>query len=222
MPFGSILSTLGNVDWASMAKPAELGLTGAGLIGNLMNQKARSNELNYLKQQQAGLQDPTKLATEVAGATQPLNRALVESVGNTVNAQLAEQGLSQAPGIAATNLSQALAPFQQQNQATALQLVLARLGLPLSYGQAILGGLPQNSNLAPLLALLQQKPGTGTWDGTPSGFYAGLGKSPNIPVGGDYANQGPFMGPSEMLPPDIGGLGGWMGDTSTVDQGAFA
>jgi hypothetical protein len=139
-----------------LAPILETGLTGAGLFGNIANERARSQELGYLKDQQKALKDPTTIAKEVAAATQPLNMGLVQGVENQVGSTLAEQGLSQAPGIQAAAISQALAPFYQQNQNTALQVVMERLGLPLQYASAFLGNLPQNSNLAPLLALLQR------------------------------------------------------------------
>jgi hypothetical protein len=159
---------------------ASIGATGAGLAGNLATEHARNQELNYLKQQQAQLQDPTKLASEVAAATQPLNRSLVQSVGNQVSGTLAEQGLAEAPGIQATVLSQALAPYEQQNQQTALQLVLQRLGLPLSYAQTLLQGLPPNVNLAPLMALLN-RPGVPTGTNANPTALLNLLRSANMP-----------------------------------------
>src|ERR1700741_2348097 len=75
---------------------------------------------------------------EVRAATQPLSLGLVQDVTSQVSGTLAERGLSQAPGIQATELATALAPYQQQNQQTALQLVLTRLGLPLEYAKTIL------------------------------------------------------------------------------------
>lgn len=141
----------------NLLKVGEIGAAGAGLFGNIQNEKARSNQLSQIASSEKTLADPTALAKQVSAATQPLNSGLVQSVTNSVDANAASQGLSQAPGIQAAELSQALAPFQQQNQNTALQLVLQRLGLPLQYAQTFLSGLPQNSNLAPLLALLQRQ-----------------------------------------------------------------
>ncbi len=140
----------------TVLKALTLGTTGMGVVGNILNQKARSDELGYLKNQQKILSDPTAMAKQVAAATQPLNTGLVQGVENQVQGTLAEQGLAQAPGIQAAVLSQALAPYYQQNQNTALQLVMERLGLPLQYASTYLSGLPQNSNLAPLMALLQR------------------------------------------------------------------
>ena len=153
---------------------AELGAAGAGEVGNLLNNRERNQELNYLKKQQAALQDPKQLAAMVKAATQPLDTGLVEAVGNQVSGTLAEQGLSQAPGIQATALSQALAPAELQEQQNALQLVMKRLGLPVEYAQTLLAGLPPNTNLAPLLALLQRNAAGGGGGGTPNDGVSAL------------------------------------------------
>ena len=146
-----------------LLKLGELGTAGAGLFGNISAERQAQKQRDYLAKQEATLADPTALAAKVAAATQPLNRGLVESVGNTVSGTLAEQGLAQAPGIQATALSQALAPFEQANQQTALQLVMKQLGLPIEYAQTLLANQPKQTNLAPLLALLQKgaTPGAG-------------------------------------------------------------
>jgi hypothetical protein len=169
------LQSVGNFFGSSGGKGltslAELGATGAGLFGNISAERQKAQELDYLKKQQNAIGDPTKLAQEVASATQPLNRSLVQSVGNQVEGTLAEQGLSQAPGIQATVLSQSLAPFEQQNQQTALQLVMQRLGLPIQYAQALLANNPGQTNLAPLLALLAKGGMPTTPGSTPGGGF---------------------------------------------------
>jgi hypothetical protein len=127
-----------------------LGTSGAGLINNISTGIQENQQISKLK----SLENPTNLSKEVAAATQPLNSGLVQSVGNTVDASLAEKGLAQAPGIEATTLSQSLAPFEQQNQQTALQLVLQQLGIP----ESILGALgKQQTNISPALALLMRQ-----------------------------------------------------------------
>lgn len=141
---------------------AGLGTAGSGLIGNILNERQRSDQINQLK----SLENPNTLAKDVVSATQPLNSGLVQSVGSQVNANLASQGLSQAPGIQATELSQALAPFEQQNQQTALQLVLQRLGIP----ESIIASLPGNTNIAPILAMLLRQNNSGG-----SGMFGGGG-----------------------------------------------
>lgn len=151
-----------------IATAAELGTAGAGAVGNILNNKERSDDLSQLKKQEAALTNPATINSMVKSETQPLNQALVQSVGNQVSGTLAEQGLSQAPGIQGTVLAQALAPAELQNQQNALQLVMKQLGLPVEYAQTLLAGLPPNTNLAPLLALLQQQ-GKGGAPGAPGG-----------------------------------------------------
>jgi hypothetical protein len=202
---GTIASTVSKLPWGNILKGAEGGMAGAGLIGNLLTAKKRSDELNYLKQQQAALQDPTKLAAQVRAATQPLNLGLTEAVGNQVSASLAEQGLSQAPGIQATVLGQALAPFQQQNQETALRLVMERLGLPLQYAQAYLQGLPQPTNLAPLMWLLQQPKGGAMGGG---GGTTAAGTPPFVgPMPFDYSGGYPSVWNPPAGPTSTGDFG---------------
>ena len=198
-----------------LLKALEAGMGGAGLIGNILNEKARSDQLGALTNAEKHLPDPTALAKQVAAATAPLNTGLVQGVENQVQGSLASQGLAQAPGIQASVLSQSLAPFEQQNQSTALQLVMQRLGLPLEYASTILAGLPKDTNLAPLLALLQNK-GTGTPGAT--------GPTPNLPTLLDI-----FSGSSGSTTPGIvdtpSGGGGWLGDNTNIDlssSGVFA
>jgi hypothetical protein len=173
-----------------------LGGLGAGLFGNISNAITRSQQLNNINSAEKAASNPTALAAQVASATQPLNQGLVQSVGNTVSGSLAEQGLSQAPGIQATELSQSLAPFEQQNQQTAMQLVLQRLGIPIQGAQAILGSLG-NTNLAPLMALLFGKQGS-------PGMGQGFG---NFGINQPGANLPGGLNPASLL-----GLGSQLGD----------
>jgi hypothetical protein len=184
---------------------ATLGATGAGLAGNISASHQQQQEANYLKQQQALLADPTKLAQEVAGATQPLNKALVSDVSNNVSGTLAEQGLAQAPGIQASTLATSLAPFEQQNQQTALQIVMQRLGLPIQYATALLQNQPKGTNLAPLLALLSKGGMPTTPGSTPGGGFtpANASWSANLP------------GQQPATPPDSSS---WMPDWLTQDS----
>jgi hypothetical protein len=157
---GQIGSFFGSPAGKGLGEVAGLGATGAGLVGNLLADQQRSAAA---KQAQANMNlTPQQLASMVSSATQPLNRGLVQAITGNVDANLAEQGLSQAPGIQATTLAQALAGPEQQNQDTALKLVLQKLGLPAEFARTI----PANANLSPLLALLfkgfgNQAPGGG-------------------------------------------------------------
>ena len=145
---GNIASFFGSPAGKGLGEAAGLGATGAGLIGNLAADRQRAAAA---KQAQANANlTPAQLAAQVNQATLPLNENLVHAITQNVSGNLAEQGLSQAPGIQAQAIAQGLAGPEQQNQQTALNLVLQRLGLPAEFARSI----PPNSNLSPLIALL--------------------------------------------------------------------
>lgn len=126
------------------------GMTGAGEVGNIMTDMKRSKLLD-----QAGAwgkMTPQQLSAKVAAATQPLSQGLTSSVGNTVQGQMAERGLSEAPGIYSGVLAQALAPYYEQNQATALQEIMAQMGIPLQQASMM-----KDTNLSPIMALLMRQ-----------------------------------------------------------------
>lgn len=210
---GSIGNFFGSTAGKGLSEIAGLGATGAGLVGNLLADRQRSAAA---KAAQANLNlTPAQLAAQVTSATQPLNRSLVQDITGNVNANLAEQGLSEAPGLIATATSQALAPFQQQNQQTALQLVLQKLGLPAEFAATI----PQNAQLAPLLAMLMK--GFGTPGAAPAAPVSGYpATQPNIlQLTGGATPMQPGTDPNsflnwlgqpnnataDMAPPDVGG-----------------
>jgi len=109
------------------------GMFGAGEIGNILEERKRSQYQNMVMDLIA---HPEKLAAMVAKLKKPLDNALVQGVSNTVQGNLAERGLGQAPGIYTTSLAQGLAPYEQQNEQTALDAVMRTLGLPAgTFGQ---------------------------------------------------------------------------------------
>lgn len=136
-------------------KAALAGLTGAGEVGNILADRKRGKLLSE-EEKWASL-TPQQLAAKIAAATQPLNAGLVQGVGNEVQANVAERGLAQAPGIFSGELAQVLAPFYQQNQNIALNAILRQMQLPVEASYL----LPGSADLSPLLALLlrtMQKP----------------------------------------------------------------
>jgi hypothetical protein len=94
-------------------------------------------EKSIMDQQIYYSKHPEAISAVAAKLQQPLSQGLTQGVGNVVNADLAEQGLSQAPGIQSQVLSQALAPAQLQEQQMALQAALQAIGLPASALQSI-------------------------------------------------------------------------------------
>lgn len=154
------------------------GLTGAGELSNILASRQRSQAVSRLLGQEKAAEalTPQQLSSRVSAATQPISQGLTNDVTNTVQAELGERGLSQAPGIFGASLASALAPYYQQNQNTALQLVMKQLGLPLEYASALGTSLPGSTNMSPLLALLMKSvakpspsttPGPSSTGGTP-------------------------------------------------------
>lgn len=198
---GSIGNFFGSSAGKGLGEVAGLGATGAGLVGNLLADQQRAAAAKQA-QRNANL-TPAQLGAQVNQATLPLNASLVQAITGNVNANLAEEGLSQAPGIQAAAIAQGLAPFEQQNQQTALQLVMQKLGLPAQAAALI----PPNTNMNQLLALLMRQNNP-----APSGNF-GVTTGPNFAQAGlnpDYSqvNQFPTQGDysfGDLTPPAGGG-----------------
>jgi hypothetical protein len=104
---------------------------------------------------------PEAIANLEKSFERPLSTGLTKGVENIVNASLGEQGLSQAPGIQAQVLSQALAPYQQQEQAFALQEAFKAIGLPIDALGAVQGTMNPQGLAAMLKSILPGGGGTG-------------------------------------------------------------
>ena len=180
------LAGIGNI--FKTAAPALTGVSAAGgLIGNILNSITRGKAIGQLEK--AENLSPSALAERVRGATQPLNQGLVEAVQNRVQADMASRGLAQAPGVFAAEESQALAPYQQQNQQTALNLILRQLGIPAEILQSTGGGSDVTSQL---MQLMLRNP----TQQNPFNYWAAQNAQPNVPA----ATPG-IVPPA----PDIGG-----------------
>ena len=146
-----------------------LGTAGAGITGNIMNAITRGQQTSKLQSAEKNLANlsPEALSGMVSKATAPLNQNLVSSVGNLVQADVAGRGLAESPGVFAATESQALAPYQQQNQNTALQLVLQKLGLPIEYANAVINSVGPNADVGKILQSLMQMQKTPAGGGIP-------------------------------------------------------
>lgn len=165
------------------------GLLGAGELGNILEENKRNAYQNYVLNL---MKNPAALAQMVTKAEQPLSQSLIQNVENTVQGNVASRGLAQAPGIFATQESQALAPFVQQNQQQAQNLVLSSLGLPQ-------GTFQNPTNLSPAMQLFLQS----------FGFRNIPGLNTGTPTGVPQQTQAP---PSLTWPATPGvqpGQGGW-------------
>ena len=105
------------------------GLFGAGELSNLLQSHKQSQYQDYIMNL---MKNPSQVSAMLNQATQPLSNALVQSVNNRVQGDMASRGLAQAPGIFAGAEAQALAPFQLQQQQNAQQQVMQMLGMPAS------------------------------------------------------------------------------------------
>lgn len=165
------------------------GMTGAGEIGNVMADRQRASLMN--KENAWANLTPQQLAAKVSAATQPLNAGLTQGVGNVVQGQMGERGLAESPGVYSATLSQALAPYYQQNQATGLDLILKQMGIPVQEA----GLLPGMTQMGPLLALLMksmQKPAQ-----TPTSNTGGIDFSQFLP--GNSPSGGSTTGDTDWM-----------------------
>ena len=118
-----------------------------------------SKEKSALDREMWWAKNPQAISGLVTQMTQPLSQGLVKGTENIVNASLAQQGLSQAPGIQSQVLAQALAPYQQNEQQMALTEALKAIGLP---GEALanIANINNPNALAMLLKTILPNPQT--------------------------------------------------------------
>lgn len=100
------------------------GLAGAGssLYNSYENQQYQDKLRSYAE-------NPSKLMNYAAGFTQPLSAGLTQGVENQAQGYAAERGLATSPALEQSVVSQAIAPYIQQNQQNGLQTALQALGL---------------------------------------------------------------------------------------------
>lgn len=166
-----------------LTSPAlKVGLIGSGAIGNIMANRARNQVLSSEMAQMNALNKltPAQIVSGISSLQHPLNSNLVKSVGNTVSGQLAERGLSQAPGIQAQAFAQGLAPYQLQEQQLAQDAFFKKLGLPISARPSPFGPFPQTTNISQLWQSLMQQ-----FMGLPGKIASAGNQVPSTPPGGD-------------------------------------
>lgn len=164
--FNSIIGGLGKI-----AGP--LGKTTSAL-SPLMSLAGIVNQYSLAGKEKAALdrsiyysKHPEAINALVKQFQQPLSTGLVKGTENIVNASMAEQGLSQAPGIQSQVLAQALAPYEQNSQQMAIAEAFKALGLPAEALSSIQGTQRPNDLAAMLKSIL---PGGGGSSGGGGGF----------------------------------------------------
>lgn len=135
----------------------QLASAGSNLYQGYKNQQ-------YQDQLRSLAGDPAKFNAYASKFVQPLNAGLQKGVQNQAQAYAAERGLAETPALSQEIVSQAIAPYIQQNQNQGYQTALQALGLgggasptdtkggltELFSGMKGLEGLGQNFNLAQL------------------------------------------------------------------------
>lgn len=180
-----------------VAPYAGLGSAGLGVLGNIQANRSRNAVLDaeMARMNAYNKLTPAQVSSGISALEQPLSSNLLHSVGNAVSGQLAERGLSQAPGIQAQALAQGLAPYQLQEQQLAQQAFFQKLGLPIQAQPSPFGPFPQTTNMNQLWQALSR-----TFMNNPSSnfnMWAATHANPTLP----FQNYGPV----DMTPPDIGG-----------------
>lgn len=109
-------------------------ITGVGGLASNIFQGRKQGQMadqsiQHSKDVAALIANPALMSAKIAALKQPLSQGLVQSVGNTTQAELGERGLGTSPQIATAVESQALAPFEQKSQDQAIQEFLTTLGI---------------------------------------------------------------------------------------------
>jgi len=108
--------------------------TGIGAVSNFLKSRQQNkylqDQINYQKFLRSLSTDPAKMAQYISGFEKPLSKGLTSAVGNEAQAFGAERGLSTSPQIMAEIESQALAPYQMQEQQQAINAAMSSLGMP--------------------------------------------------------------------------------------------
>lgn len=157
------------------------GLT--GLMGAISQFSLAAKQKQALDRSLWYAKNPGAISQLQQQFTQPLSQGLVKGTENVVNASLAEQGLSQAPGQQSQVLAQALAPYQQQEQQMALTEALKAIGLPAEALQSLQGIMNPQQLAMMLKGVLPGQPQSPTQ--TPPYFPSGgasASPSPGITV----------------------------------------
>lgn len=155
-------STGGSSGGGWMSKVLPLILAGSGIAGTVGNVQANAARNKVLSSEMAQMEaltklTPSQIASGIASLQAPLSKNLTNSVSNSVQGELANRGLSQAPGIYASSLAQGIAPYQLQEQQLAQDAYFKKLGLPIQARPSPFGPFPNTTNTSQIWQQLMQR-----------------------------------------------------------------
>jgi hypothetical protein len=176
------------------------GTVGTGLTQNLLaNSEAQSKQ----KFVESLISNPTKFASYVKSFEQPLQAGLTADVTRSADAYGAEHGLGSSPAVMSDVVTQALAPYFQQQQSQAQNSALSALG--------IYSGAPTTKpvDISSILKMLMMNSGTPAPNPT-----AGINPA-SVPTPGLTPTDLGLPGPATLPSPLVGGGGGF--DPTTME-----
>lgn len=197
----------GDGNWLSKIIPL-LGV-GSGVMGTVGNIQANNSKNQVLSAEMKQMGDLSKLTPDaIAKGTmsleRPLSNSLIHNVTNATSANLAERGLSEAPGIQAQAISQGLAPYELQEQQMAQNAFFQKLGLPISARPSPFGPFPQSTNSSQMWqSLMNRFLNTGGNRQTPYQYQGPQG--PTVPAETVQSNTIPNMDMSKLIDMFMGG-----------------
>lgn len=103
--------------------------TGTNIFSGIQNMQQNQRLANAQKYVTDLVTNPAKMTQATAAYTAPLTAGLTDEITNQVQGNLSERGLGSSPAAFTQQLTQALAPFVQNNQNQGFQNLMASLGL---------------------------------------------------------------------------------------------
>jgi hypothetical protein len=165
---------------------------GADSLYQLMTMMGGLQEQDILKQawdrqsQAANIaMNPGMMNARIGQFLQPMSKQLISGVTRATMPNVNMAGMGTSPGMATQMVSQALAPYQMQEQQQAQNMALGTLNVPFQMGAGAAGGYP--SSFTELPYLMQLEANQAKMANNPYG-YGGYGN----PYG--YGNR-PWSGP---------------------------
>lgn len=182
----SLGNFMGGAGGKGLNSVLSLAGTGANAYSGIQNAQNTANYNSTQSYIQDLVKNPTKMAAAASQFQQPLSVGLTDAVTNQAQAQLAERGLGGSPAAMTSAITQALAPYIQNNQQTAMQTLMNSLNLGSGTRPAALPTV----NLTSLLKQLNLGGGTGSTNPYQSIYDAQQGAPASVATTNPTFNAG--------------------------------